>query len=712
MSLVYVTVAVDAPQHAGLGLGLTYTWPPEQEGCAAGALVRVQIAKRELLGVVTEVLAERPASVPAGVAIKPVAQMLAGLPPLSHHWLALTRFAARYYQRSHGELALAALPPQLRELTAIQLARRSARKPKGEVSAPEPQAPPELSAEQSAALEALTQEAAQPKARPVLLWGATGSGKTEVYLRATAKALAAKPQAQVLILVPEINLTPQLEERVAERFAPQGVSVVALHSGLPPAQRLKNWLAAHTGAARIVLGTRIGVLASMPHLALIVVDEEHDPSYKAQDGARYSARDLAVWRGKNEGIPVLLGSATPSLESWHASEPTASGEERAGRYLRLHMPSRIGSGALPKLRLLNLAQEPKGGKNTVLAPRLVAALKERIARGEQSLLLLNRRGYAPVLRCADCEWKSDCPNCSAYRVFHKIDRSLRCHHCGLAEAVPRACPSCGSLDLSVVGKGTERLEETVAELLAGLAKPSGEPLQVARIDTDSTKRVGQLAEQLAAVHRGDVDVLIGTQMLAKGHDFRRITLVAALGVDAALFSSDYRAQERLFALLMQVGGRAGRDAQLAAAAELWVQTAASDHPLFAPLATHDFARFAHAQLADRRGALLPPFAHQALLRADARSQEAAQAYLQAAQNLGADLAAELAVTLYPPVPLSIQRVAGVERAQMLVEAASRAALQRFLAAWQEPLHGLAQGAHARGPERIIRWAIDVDPLHI
>ncbi|MBO9646104.1 MAG: primosomal protein N', partial [Pseudacidovorax sp.] len=524
----------------------------------------------------------------------------------------------------------------------------------------------------------------------------------------------ADPEAQALVMVPEINLTPQLEARFVARFAPVygPGAVVSMHSGMTNPQRLASWLAAHLGRARIVLGTRMAIFASLPRLALLVVDEEHDPSYKQQEGARYSARDLAVWRGRREGARVLLGSATPSLESWWGSRPPSDGDA-GGRYRRLSMPSRVGAGDLPTVRLVDMNLQPP---RTRLSAALVDAIAQRVARGEQSMLLLNRRGYAPVLACGDCGWKSECPHCSAYRVFHKIDRSLRCHHCGFAERVPRACPACGNLDIAPVGRGTERLEEELAELLAGVQRPEGAgggPVRIARIDADSTRHEGALAQQLAQVHDGAVDVLVGTQMIAKGHDFRRITLVAAINPDGALFSSDFRAPERLFSLLMQSGGRAGRDSAWLAAqgsrAEMWIQSFHPQHPLFAALRRHDYAAFAEQQLEERRAASLPPFAFQALLRADARTQEAAQAFLTAASAAVDDLPEAAAVQRYPAVPLAIQRVANVERAQMLVESESRVALQRLLAHWHPRLHALRRGPEGQG---IIRWLIDVDPQAI
>ena len=709
MTTHWLAVAVPTPAHSGLGEPLTYR---AEAPLPPGSIVRVPLGAREVLGVVWGEAAAPEAALAAQV--RPIAGSFDGLAPLGDDWRQLIAFTARYYQRALGEVALAALPPQLRTLSGTQMARRLKRQRDAALDAAAVAIENEaLTADQARAVARIEQEAG-----PFLLFGTTGSGKTEVYMRAAARVLAAEPDAQVLVLVPEINLTPQLLARFAARFgAGLGDSaVVALHSGLTPAQRLAAWLAAHSGRARIVLGTRVAVLASLPGLKLIVVDEEHDPSYKQQEGARYSARDLALYRGKLSGAKVILGSATPSLESWHASTPAPDGP---GRYQRLAMPRRVGTAegadplaGLPRVRRVDMSRQPKG---TLIAPPLLAAIGERVARGEQTLLLLNRRGWAPVLHCADCGWKSECPHCSAYRVFHKIDRTLRCHHCGFTQRVPRACPDCGNLDIGTLGRGTEQLEENLAELLTEVCRPDGTPARIARIDADSTRGKGQLEASLAQVHAGAVDVLVGTQMIAKGHDFRRVTLVAAINPDAALFSSDFRAPERLFALLMQSAGRAGRDAAQSAASEMWVQTQHAQHPLFAALKAHDYPGFAAAQLAERAQAGLPPFTHLALLRADARSQDAAQGFLAAfaqlaQQRLAADpaLADALApISWYPAVPLPVQRVAGIERAQMLLESPARGALQRVLAAGQPLLHALrADPAH----RAIVRWAIDVDPL--
>ena len=715
--IFWLRIVVAAPAHSGIGGPLTYR---SELPLAPGQLVRVPLGHREVLGVVWEALPDS-GDLPPEQA-RAVLGALEAVPPLNASWRSLVAFTAGYYQRSLGEVALAALPPQLRELTAVQLARRLKRPQADTSSAETPHEGLALSPEQSAALDQL---AADP--RPALLFGSTGSGKTEVYLRAAARVLAQDPEAQVLVMVPEINLTPQLQARFEARFAHLGRErVVALHSGLTPAQRLKSWLAAHAGVARLVLGTRMAVLASMPNLRLIVVDEEHDPSYKQQEGARYSARDLAVYRARLEGqrlapagetsqLPqpaqscnIILGSATPSLESWQAT--------LAGRYQRLTMHARISAqtddgsvqGELPKVRMVDMNHQPK---HCTLAPPLLAAIADRIARSEQSLIFLNRRGYAPVLACHDCGWKSECPHCSAYRVFHKIDRTLRCHHCGFTERVPRACPSCGNVDIAPVGRGTERLEEHLAELLQGITRPDGSPLVIARIDADTTRLKGTLESQLASVHAGEVDVLVGTQMIAKGHDFRHITLVAAVNPDGALFSSDFRAPERLFGLLMQASGRAGRNAAQGAQSEMWVQSFHPQHPLFDALQKHDYPAFAAQELAEREAAGMSPFGFSALVRAEARSQDIAQGFLNAAAAAAQAqaLPGHELVTPYPAVPMTIQRVANIERAQMLVESASRVALQRFLAAWQPVMDATRQQAEFKP---LIRWAIDVDPLAI
>lgn len=673
-----------------------------------GTLVRVPLGKRETLGIVwRQTAVNEPVSTDAHMPTK-LREITAAFElaePLNNSWRKLIEFTAAYYHRSVGEIALNALPPALRSLSPEQWARRQRRKltrpQRLEATA---SSIATLTPEQNQALENI-----QTQPGPFLLFGATGSGKTEVYLQAVHRALLEDPSAQVLILVPEINLTPQLEERFLHRFAPiYGTqSVIAIHSGLTPAQRLSNWLASHRGAAdhgvRIILGTRMAIFASIPGLKLIVVDEEHDPSYKSQDGARFSARDLAVYRGRLEGAKVILGSATPALESWRHAKTFAP---QPSRYQRVDMPSRIGLGALPKVVLVDMTQQPA---KTVFAPALVAAITQRLARGEQCMVLLNRRGYAPVLSCLACGWKSDCAHCSAHKVFHKIDRTLRCHHCGLTEHVPKACPECGNIDISPIGRGTEQIEEQLTKLFDSVLRPDGRPARVLRIDADSTRQKGELGKQLSEVHGGDIDILVGTQMIAKGHDFRRVTLVAAINPDGALFSSDFRAPERMFALLMQAAGRAGRDCEISTVSEMWVQTHFPGHPLFQSLKRHDYPGFADRELSEREQAGMPPYSFQALVRADAATQEAAQAFLNAAADAAHTLVHADQVTRYPCVPLTIQRVANVERAQMLIESQHRPALHAFLDALHPILHSIKASPTHKG---ILRWAIDVDPLLI
>ncbi len=718
-----ITVLVHAPAHSRIPSALSYACDGTP---APGTLVRVPLGRREVLGVVWSAPAQVSEQEPlAPDQLRRVADVLDSLPPLDDNWRTLIGFTARYYHRSPGEVAHAALPSALRTAQAGQIARRvakaappaantSAENAKSASAFAHSSSTPErvLSAAQQNAIDTI-----HTQTGPFLLFGATGSGKTEVYLRCAERLLQEDRQAQVLVMVPEINLTPQLVRLFSERFTPEyGTHAVqSLHSGMTQVQRLNSWLQAHLGQTRILLGTRMAVFASLPRLRLIVVDEEHDPSYKSQDGARHSARDLAVYRAQAAGAKIILGSATPSLESWHHSRAPAQG----GRYLRLTMADRIGAdpgmagagnGLLPRVRTVDMSQQPKA---CVIAPALVQAIAERVSRGEQSLLLLNRRGYAPVLQCQDCDWKSECPHCSAYRVFHKIDRTLRCHHCGLIERVPRHCPDCGNQDISPLGRGTERLEENLATLLADVRRPDGAPVAIARIDADTTRLKGSLEAQLAQVHLGAVDVLVGTQMIAKGHDFRHITLVAAVNPDNALFSADFRAPERLFGLLMQAAGRAGRDARIGHMSEMWLQTRYPRHELFEALRRHDYPAFAQSQLLERQRAGMPPWSFQALVRAEARTQQAAQAFLEAARQSGLQRSAADStgpgVTLYPPVPMTVQRVANIERTQMLVESASRAALQRFLSDWHEAFHQAQDLPACKG---LIRWAVDVDPLSI
>lgn len=706
--------------------------PADNGADCVGRRVVVPFGRKSAVGLALEV-SETSAIDPAKV--KPVREVLRDIPALSSRWLELLRFCGGYYQHPLGAAALAALPAKIKTAqpfdsvtwTRLQWAGAAPEFPKRErvksmlaatlMQAPayggdlmgaspkalqylaewrdagllrEAEAPPlvvaqapTLNAGQRAAADAVgaALDAKAGSYAPFLLQGVTGSGKTEVYLDAAARTLRLGKQA--LVLVPEINLTPRLLEHFRTRFPAS--RVVALHSALNESERALNWLLAHTGAADIVLGTRLAILASLPRLGLIVVDEEHDPSFKQQEGMRYSARDLAVFRAKNEGVPVLLGSATPALETYaHA---------QSGRYTRLNIKTRaVPDAALPKVSLIDLNVTPV--EHGVSAP-VWAAMQERLARGEQSLVFLNRRGYAPVLSCPACGWVGACERCTAYLVLHRgrgqtTGGKLVCHHCGWEERVPESCPTCGNVDIRAYGQGTQRLETHIAEIVRGA--------RVLRIDRDSTARKGEAEALLGQAHAGEADILVGTQMLAKGHDFKNLTLVAAVNVDAALFSADFRASERLFAQLMQVAGRAGRAEK---PGEVLIQTRLPNHPLFAAVIAADYDRFADTLLAERQAAALPPAAFQAMLRVEAAKLDTALDFLKAAAN--SEVPRD-GVALYDPVPMNLTRLMNVERAQMMAESPSRPALQAFLTRWVAWLY-------ANAP-RSVRWHVEVDPLEI
>ncbi len=674
MKPIYLTIALDTP----LDRLFDYRWTPQENEPIPqiGQLVFVPFGRQEIAGMIIA-LAEK-TEVPEDK-IKDVLAVRHQCPALDQRWLDLCRFAADYYQRPLGEVILPALPKNLRAAKPVSL-DRNLKKLQQQASAQDssPQQEAELNPEQKEALEHIT---ATAKFAAHLLYGVTGSGKTEVYLQACARVLAANVQAQVLILVPEINLTPQLAGNISRRFA--GIQIATLHSGMAEGERLLHWLAAHTGRAQIILGTRLAILASLPHLKMIVIDEEHDPSYKQQDGLRYSARDLAVWRARQLGIPVVLGSATPSLETWQHAQ--------AGRYRLLPMRERaVKDAVLPVVKIVNLEREkPSEG----LTQRVVTAIRQRLEKGEQSLLFLNRRGYAPVINCDACGWISNCTRCTAHMVMHKLDQRLRCHHCGLAQRIPRACPTCGNVDLQPLGRGTQRLEE-------GLQKIFPEA-RIFRIDADSTRLKGSAEAAFDTVHRGEVDILVGTQMVAKGHDFKNLTLVAALNPDSALFSQDFRASERLFAQLMQVAGRAGRAAQKEGGnlSEVLVQTRYPDHPLYHALMAHDYDRFANGLVEERQQAAMPPFIYQALLRAEAKELAIAIEFLQ----IAATCTAHPGIIINDPIPMTMTRVHNVDRAQLLIESSSRPALQAFLKEWI---------ANLRGIKTRVKWGVEVDPMDV
>lgn len=705
----------------------------DASGADIGRRVIVPLRSKTAVGVLIEVVEH---STLPPQRLKPIKRVIRDGPAFSAGDLKLLKFAADYYQQPLGSLVLSALPARLRragtsetapavyaltaagsaaapdllppnakvkrgllalfkarqtlDIRAIRALSRSAcaalhdfidrgwvapveaARPAALPASSEVSAKPVLTAEQAAAVEQI--RSALHTFQSFLLLGVTGSGKTEIYLRAIEAALQAGRQA--LLLVPEIALTPQLEAMVRARF-PQ-TPVTSLHSGLNETERAEHWTAAQTGRARIVLGTRLSIFTPLPDLGLIIVDEEHDASYKQSEGLHYSARDLAVVRGRLANVPVVLGSATPALESYYNAI--------SGRYRLLTLSRRIHA-APPRVTCLDTRQVRLVDG---LSPQLIEAIGERLEANEQSLVFINRRGYAPVLICRACGWISGCSRCSAHLVLHLHDRRLHCHHCGLEAPIRSACPRCGNPDLAPVGQGTQRVEAAL-----GRHFPRA---RILRIDRDSTRRRAAWPAMRQRIRDREVDILVGTQMLAKGHDFPNLNLVGVINADGLLYSADFRAGERLYALLTQVAGRAGRGGTQG---EVLIQTEFPDHPLYGALRSQDYAAFAAGVLEERRQAGLPPFVHHALLRAEAPGLSTALAFLAEAARVGKALGFS-SVTIYDPVPAAMVRLAGRERAQLLIEADSRAQLQRFLGALRARLEG-ARSQPAR-------WSLDVDPL--
>jgi primosomal protein N' (replication factor Y) (superfamily II helicase) len=532
-----------------------------------------------------------------------------------------------------------------------------------------------LNAEQQAAVTGVLAQLSQFQA--FLLYGVTGSGKTEVYMQILQQVLQ-KPDSQALILVPEINLTPQLEARFRQRFP--HIPLVTLHSHLSDGERLHHWHQAQTGRARIVIGTRLSVFTPMPKLAIIIVDEEHDASFKQQDSMRYHARDIALVRAQQANVPILLGSATPSLESWQNAE--------TGKFKRMVLPQRaVENASLPSIYTLNTATLPL--QNGLSQP-LIQALKVRLELGEQSLLFINRRGYAPVLLCSACHWIAPCSRCSSRLVVHLKQGKLRCHHCGHEQSIVRQCPSCGNADLQATGQGTQRLEETLVKLFP--------QAKIARVDRDTISRKDALSDLLDKVHAQEIDILVGTQILAKGHDFPNLTLVGVLDTDSALFSPDFRASERLFAQLMQVAGRAGRADK---AGEVLIQTSFPEHPLFTALVQQDYANYASKLMEERAIASFPPYTFMALIRAEATQYRDVDAFLQLAYAQVRAQAKQ--VTCYPPMRAQMERLKGMERGQIVLQSQQRGALQKLLSQLIAPLRESKLASR-------VRWHVDVDPM--
>ena len=718
--MIYHRIAVNVPLSDGL---LTYSYP---EPLPQGTRVLVPFRNKTVVGIVweTDIAPDMDAA-----RILSIQTTFSEELPLPESWRDLLAFTSRYYHYPTGQAVFAALPQGLKETRAVEMPQPPLFYALNEAG--RAQTPPPARFNKKAALwDALlsggmtmaalkqvnaqaakliedwaeqdwieTTEAAKPVLRPsefvlntdqqkasdeiqtafgsfqpFLLYGITGSGKTEVYFDAMAKVLA--QGRQVLFLLPEINLTPQLLKRVEDRFA--DVPTAVLHSQMAAGRRTQDYLRAMLGQAKLVIGTRLAVFTPLPDVGLIVVDEEHDGSFKQDNELRYHARDLAVWRAKQSGCPVVLGSATPSLESWHKAQ--------SGAYRLLQLTERAHTAAqLPQVEILNVGRLKL---DNGFSPQALQLLKQNFEAGGMSLVYLNRRGFAPALFCGDCGHTFGCPNCSAKMVLHQRARQLRCHHCDYREPIPFKCPDCGNQDLTAVGHGTQRVEETLRAFLPKAA--------VVRVDRDSTAHKNDWADLYRRIADNEIDILVGTQMLAKGHDFARLNLVIVLNADGSLYSADFRAPERLFAELMQVSGRAGRADK---PGKVLIQTQLPEHPVFAAVKAQDYTVFAENELNERQMFAMPPFGFQTAVRADAPRVADAMEFLNAAKETLAPLLPE-SVSQFGAAPMLMVRLAERERAQIFLESPSRQDLHRAVSLWVQVLQQNRDGK--------IRWSVDVD----
>lgn len=706
----------------------------------SGMRVRVPFGRREMIGVLIEVSAH--SDVPADK-LKPALEVLDETAPMPPAFFRLCMWTAQYYQHSIGDTFSWALPTLLRQgepaiarqerfwsiapgadledprlnraprqrqalktiaqhphgvahslLSQLQLSKDSLEqlKEKGLVvvetrqHAPSARhsnwlAQPELPLNEEQLTASTAVQEGFGRYGAYLLAGVTGSGKTEVYLQLIHQTLQVGKQA--LVLIPEINLGPQTLARFERRF---NARIALLHSAVNDRDRLDAWLAARDGDADIIIGTRSALFTPMKNPGLIIIDEEHDASYKQQEGLRYHARDLALVRAHQENVPIVLGSATPSLETLHNAT--------SGRYQLLKLNKRAGGALPPRFLRLDVKSLPL---DSGISGPMQQAISQTLAAGQQVLVFLNRRGFAPTLLCHDCGWLSECPRCDARMTVHQRSNELRCHHCGHAERQPRNCPKCQRVDLRPVGAGTERAEERLATLFPDVP--------VLRVDRDSTSRKDAMNNLLTTIERGEPCILVGTQMLAKGHHFPRVTLVAILDADGGLFSADFRASERMAQLIVQVAGRAGRAEE---AGKVIIQSHLADHPLLVQLTEQGYFAFAEQALTERRDAGLPPFCHLALLRAEAHKPGQAEGFLDEACAEAEMLLGELqleGIELLGPVPAPMERRAGRYRAQLLIQSAARAPLHRLLHAWLAAMEQMPSG-------RAVRWSLDVDPIDL
>ena len=704
-----VQVVVDKP----LSQGFDYLWDLEKLGLPPeiGHIVEVPFGRSSLVGMVIKVSTHSDFEIDK---LKTVTQV-APLVPIDPAALRLMNFASQYYIHALGETIIPTIPQMWKKALdwekipkKLVAAEEKKKKTISELNSEGLIGEDDLNEEQKSALAKLRNYSSKGKEfKAILLQGQTGSGKTAVFLNWLSEVLKSST-SQVLLLVPEINLTPQLERRVRAYFPEK--KMVVLHSGITEKERGIAWYEAVTGKAQIVLGTRLAALAPLPNLSAIVVDEEHDPSYKQQDGIRYSARDLAIWRAHDVKIPILLSSATPSLETWLAA--------KAGRYEYIRLDQRAQGAHLPKVHLIN-TRDPRNqyspgdsGKPKEKSPitkTLAYAISQNFRDKKQSLILINRRGYAPVLSCGACTWLSKCQQCSSYMVMHRAGALgkrpvLSCHHCGLVKAIPSHCPDCGNADLKTLGQGTQKIEDAIEEMWPDQ--------RVLRVDTDSSRSSKGAEELFQEIHEGKVDIVVGTQMIAKGHDYQNIGLVGVLDADGRLFSQDFRAAERLFAQLVQVAGRAGRsgkDGQ--AGGDIYIETQYPESAVFQYLLRHDVDGFLSHTAKEREEAGLPPFSYQALIHAESKSLDKAIQFLSTLKgHLKSNGLIKTGLRVYDPVPKAVMRVAGTERAQLVIESDSRKQLQEVLEAIDTELRENSQGRISK--ETRVRWLIERDPINI
>ena len=706
---IVVQVVIDKP----LDQGFDYLWDADKLGALpkAGNIIQVPFGRTKAIGVVIKVSAHSEYSFDK---LKSV-ECLSPLPPLDAALLRLMNFASQYYIHTLGETILPAIPQMWKKadgwekIQKKQIEGDKKEKPPKEISEKEGLITlDQLNEGQKKALALLKNSGGEVKNfRAILLQGQTGSGKTAVFLN-WLSAILQEPDAQVMLLVPEINLTPQLERRVRAYFPEKRMAV--LHSGVSEKKRGLAWFEAMTGKAQIILGTRLAALTPMPNLRAIVVDEEHDTSYKQQEGTRYSARDLAIWRAHDGRIPIILSSATPSLETWMAA--------KEGRYEYVRLDQRSQGAKLPRVHLIN-TRDPRNQfspgdadapeQKSLITKTLAQAITKNLEEKKQSLILINRRGYAPVLSCSSCNWLSKCTQCTSYMVMHKSGAlgkkaALSCHHCGLVRSIPHFCPECGNADLKMLGHGTQKLEDAIEGMWPHA--------RVLRVDADASRGSKGAEDLFQKIHDGNVDIVVGTQMIAKGHDYQNIGLVAVLDADSRLYSADFRAAERLFAQLVQVAGRAGRSGGDGEdGGDIYIETQYPESAVYQYLLRHDVDGFLSYVANERDEAKLPPFTYQGLVHAEAKSLEKAVGFLNELKGrMKSQGHIVKGVRIYDPVPKAVMRVAGSERAQLVIESENRKLLQAILEWIDHDLRQQSQGRISKVSR--IRWLVERDPISI